>query len=66
MGRYQMRSVALRGSLRRSTIEHKAILRAVREGDAEKAVRLLGEHIRIPQRRIEDAPDQEVVVRDAI
>jgi DNA-binding GntR family transcriptional regulator len=65
MGRYQMRSVALRGSLRRSTVEHKAILRAVRAGDAEKAVRLLGEHIRIPQRRAEDAPDEEVVVRNA-
>jgi DNA-binding GntR family transcriptional regulator len=65
MGRYQMRSVALRGSLRRSTVEHKAILRAVRAGDADKAVRLLGEHIRIPQRRIEAAPDEEVVVRDA-
>ena len=53
MGRYRMRSVALRGSLRRSTVEHKAILRAVRAGDVERAVRLLGEHIRIPQRRLE-------------
>ncbi len=65
MGRYQMRSVALRGSLRRSTVEHKAILRAVRGGDAEKAERLLGEHIRIPQRRLASAPEEEVVVRNA-
>jgi DNA-binding GntR family transcriptional regulator len=65
MGRYQMRSVALRGSLRRSTMEHKAILRAVRAGDADKAERLLGEHIRIPQRRLEAATDEEVVVRNA-
>src|SRR4029077_11362500 len=65
MGRYQMRSVALRGSLRRSTMEHKAILRAVRAGDADKAERLLGEHIRIPQRRLEAATDEEVIVRDA-
>ena len=65
MGRYRMRSVALRGSLRRSTVEHKAILRAVRSGDAGKAVRLLGEHIRIPQRRLESATDEEVVVRNA-
>jgi DNA-binding GntR family transcriptional regulator len=65
MGRYQMRSVALRGSLRRSTVEHKAILRAVRGGDADKAERLLGEHIRIPQRRLAAAPDEEVVVRNA-
>ena len=65
MGRYQMRSVALRGSLRRSTMEHKAILRAVRAGDADKAERLLGEHIRIPQRRLEAATDEEVIVRNA-
>lgn len=66
MGRYRMRSVALRGSLRRSTGEHKAILRAVREGDAEKAARLLGEHIRIPQRSLEAAPDEEVVLKNAV
>jgi DNA-binding GntR family transcriptional regulator len=65
MGRYRMRSVALRGSLRRSTAEHKAILRAVRKGDAERAARLLGEHIRIPQRRLEAAPEKEVVLRNA-
>jgi DNA-binding GntR family transcriptional regulator len=65
MGRYRMRSVALRGSLRRSTAEHKAILRAVRQGDAERAARLLGEHIRIPQRRLEAAPEKEVVLRNA-
>jgi DNA-binding GntR family transcriptional regulator len=66
MGRYRMRSVALRGSLRRSTGEHKAILRAVRDGDADKAARLLGEHIRIPQRRLEAAPDEEVVLKNAV
>jgi DNA-binding GntR family transcriptional regulator len=65
MGRYRMRSVALRGSLRRSTMEHKAILRAVRAGDADKAARLLGEHIRIPQRRLAAASDEEVVLRNA-
>ena len=65
MGRYQMRSVALRGSLRRSIDEHSAILTAVRAGDADEAARLLGEHIQIPQRRLEAAPDDEVVLRDA-
>ena len=65
MGRYQMRSVALRGSLRRSIDEHSAILMAVRAGDADEAARLLGEHIQIPQRRLEAAPDDEVVLRDA-
>jgi DNA-binding GntR family transcriptional regulator len=65
MGRYRMRSLALRGSLKRSTAEHKAILRAVRAGDADKAARLLGEHIRIPQRRLEASSVEEVVLRNA-
>ena len=65
MGRYQMRSVALRGSLRRSIDEHTAILEAVRSGDADEAARLLGEHIQIPQRRLEAAPDEEMVLRNA-
>ena len=65
MGRYRMSSLALRGSLRRSTAEHKAILRAVRAGDADKAARLLGEHIRIPQRRLEAASGEEMVLRNA-
>src|SRR5437762_2784563 len=58
MGRYRMRSLALRGSLRRSVSEHRAILRAVRAGDAERAARLLGDHIRVPQRRLETASDE--------
>jgi len=62
MGRYRMRSLALRGSLRRSVSEHRAILRAVRAGDAERAARLLGDHIRVPQRRLETASDEEVVL----
>jgi hypothetical protein len=37
----------------------------VRAGDVDKAVRLLGEHIRIPQRRLEAATDEEVIVRNA-
>jgi DNA-binding GntR family transcriptional regulator len=57
MGRYRARSLALRGNLARSVGEHRTILRAVRAGDAERAARLLGEHIRIPQRRLESAAD---------
>ena len=62
MGRYRMRSLALRGTLKRSVGEHRAILRAIRAGDAEQAAHLLGEHIRVPQRRLEGAPDEEVVL----
>jgi DNA-binding GntR family transcriptional regulator len=61
MGRYQMRSLALRGTLRRSVQEHRAIVRAVRRRDADRAAHLLSEHIRVPQRRLESAPDDELI-----
>jgi DNA-binding GntR family transcriptional regulator len=60
MGRYRRRSLALRGSLRRSIAEHRTILRAVATGDAERAAHLLSEHIRVPQRRLEAGADEEV------
>jgi DNA-binding GntR family transcriptional regulator len=61
MGRYRMRSLALRGNLARSVGEHRAILRAAKAGNAERAERLLGEHIRVPQRRLEPASDGELL-----
>jgi DNA-binding GntR family transcriptional regulator len=51
LGRYRLRSLTLRGNLQRSVAEHKAILRAARRGDAERAAQLMAEHIRVPQRR---------------
>jgi DNA-binding GntR family transcriptional regulator len=51
LGRYRLRSLTLRGNLQRSVSEHKAILRAARRGDAERAAQLMAEHIRVPQRR---------------
>jgi DNA-binding GntR family transcriptional regulator len=51
LGRYRLRSLMLRGNLKRSVAEHKAILRAARRGDAERAAQLMAEHIRVPQRR---------------
>lgn len=51
LGRYRLRSLTLRGNLQRSVAEHKAILHAARRGDAERAARLMAEHIRVPQRR---------------
>jgi DNA-binding GntR family transcriptional regulator len=52
LGRYRMRSLTLRGNLRRSVSEHAAILRAAKRGDAERAAQLMADHIRVPQRRL--------------
>jgi DNA-binding GntR family transcriptional regulator len=51
LGRYRLRSLTLRGNLQRSVTEHKAILRAARRGEVERAAQLMAEHIRVPQRR---------------
>jgi DNA-binding GntR family transcriptional regulator len=51
--RHRLRSVELRGDIRRSVAEHKAIQRALREGDVERAARLVSEHIRVPQIRLQ-------------
>ena len=50
--RYRLRSLELRGNVQRSIAEHKAILRAARAGDVERAVHLASEHIRVPQIRL--------------
>jgi len=63
MGRYLMRSLALRGTVRRSLMEHRAIARACRARDPERAERLLRNHIRVPQRRLEAASSEEVVLK---
>jgi DNA-binding GntR family transcriptional regulator len=51
--RHRLRSLKLRGNLQRSITEHKAILRAARTGDAERAAHLVSEHIRVPQIRLQ-------------
>jgi DNA-binding GntR family transcriptional regulator len=61
MARYQMRSLALRGTLRRSIQEHRAIVRALRKRDANRSAHLLSEHIGVPQRRLESAADDELI-----
>ena len=50
--RYRLRSLELRGNVERSIAEHKAILRAAKAGDVERAVHLASEHIRVPQIRL--------------
>jgi DNA-binding GntR family transcriptional regulator len=50
MGRFMRKSAELRGGLEQSAAEHRAILAAIDAGDAALAVRLLEEHIEVPQR----------------
>lgn len=61
IGRYRMRSLALRGDLRRSIAEHTEILAAVRAREADRAVQLLSEHIQIPLDRLDSASEAELV-----
>jgi DNA-binding GntR family transcriptional regulator len=50
--RHRLRSLELRGDLRRSIAEHRAILSAAAAGDVERAVHLSSDHIRVPQIRL--------------
>ena len=61
MRRYYLPSLYLRGGMERSIGEHGDILRALREQDVEEAVRLVGEHIRVPQRMLESDSQVELV-----
>ena len=54
MGRLLNRSAQLRGGIEQSAAEHRALLAAIDAGDAERAARLLEEHIEVPQRVLED------------
>ena len=53
IGRHRRRSLELRGNLQRSIAEHRAILRAAKAGDVDRAVHLVSEHIRVPQLRLQ-------------
>jgi len=59
MNRYRRRSLALRGSLHQSVAEHRAILSALAERDPDRAGRLVADHIRVPQQRLEALTDEE-------
>jgi len=60
LGRYRLRSLTLRGNLQRSVAEHAAIVRAAKRGDTERAAQLMSEHIRVPQRRLNDLDDRDL------
>src|SRR6266496_1744535 len=48
IGRFQYRTLALRGSMDDSLTEHRAILAAIRLRDAARAAALTADHIRVP------------------
>jgi DNA-binding GntR family transcriptional regulator len=62
MGRYRLPSLALRGTMRSSLSEHRAIARACRARDPGRAEQLLRDHIRVPQHRLEATSSEEVVL----
>lgn len=59
MGPYRRPSALLRGSLDRSIAEHRMIMAAARERDAERAAALVVDHIRVPQRRLDSLSDED-------
>jgi DNA-binding GntR family transcriptional regulator len=59
IGRFQDRTLALRGSLDGSLTEHRAILAAIRLRDADKAAQLTADHIRVPVQRLQAALEPE-------
>jgi DNA-binding GntR family transcriptional regulator len=63
MSRLMRKSHELRGGMEQSIGEHEAILEAVDAGDVARAVRLLEEHIEVPQRLL-DAGAPEGVFDD--
>jgi DNA-binding GntR family transcriptional regulator len=59
MNGYRRRSLALRGSLRQSVAEHRAILAALSSGNPGLAAQLVSDHIRVPQQRLQELTDEE-------
>lgn len=60
MGRLMSKSHELRGGLDQSVAEHGAILAAVDAHDAERAARLLEEHIEVPQRVLDSRAAEDL------
>jgi DNA-binding GntR family transcriptional regulator len=57
IGRFQARTLALRGNLDGSLTEHRAILEAIRLRDADKAAELTAAHVRAPTERLQATLD---------
>jgi DNA-binding GntR family transcriptional regulator len=54
-GRFQARTLALRGNLDGSVSEHRAILSAIRARDTEGAANLAAAHVRVPTERLRES-----------
>lgn len=59
MERYSHRSAVIRGDLKSSVDEHRAIVDAIRRGDADEAANLTREHIDIPLRKVQAMTEAE-------
>ena len=62
IGRFQSRTLALRGTMDDSLTEHRAILAAVRLRDVDRAAALTADHIRVPAERLQAALRDEAPV----
>lgn len=56
---YRRPSALLRGSLDQSIAEHEAIMDAAKARDPERAAGLMLDHVRVPQRRLQELSDEE-------
>jgi DNA-binding GntR family transcriptional regulator len=54
IGRFQSRTLALQASMQDATAEHRAILAAVRLGDADRAAELTADHTRTRAQRLQE------------
>lgn len=54
-GRFQSRTVALRGNLEGSVSEHRAILSAMRDRNVDAAAALAAAHVRVPGERLRES-----------
>ena len=52
IGRFQSRTLALRGNMENSVAEHRAILAAIRLRDVARAAELTSAHVRVPTQRL--------------
>jgi DNA-binding GntR family transcriptional regulator len=64
IGRFQARTLALRGSLDGSLTEHRAILAAIRLRDADKAAELTAAHVRVPAERLQATLGDDALAED--
>ena len=55
IGRFQSRTLTLRGSMGDALAEHRAILAAIRLRDANRAAELTADHLRMPAQRLQEA-----------